>query len=143
VTNKARENEAGILRRLELAVATTLQVDLGELEERWKSELLDRHKEELMQNQQYRMLPEPMKTVDSFASTAIASASRTERAAAAAAAAVAVVVGGETDGEGGAEGEDDQDMLLLSDGTSTTDDPGVNPLKTRTNDVGNRAGTGA
>jgi hypothetical protein len=139
VTNKARENEAGILRRLELAVATTLQVDLGELEERWKSELLDRHKEELMQNQQYRMLPEPMKTVDSFASTAIASASRTERAAAA----VAVAVGGETDGEGGAEGEDDQDMLLLSDGTSTTDDPGVNPLKTRTNDVGNRAGTGA
>jgi hypothetical protein len=88
VTNKAREKEDGILKQLELAVAMTLQVDLGELEERWKGELLDRHKEELMQNQQYRLLPEPMKTVDSFASTAVAANSRTARAAATEAAAV-------------------------------------------------------
>lgn len=91
MTNKAREKEDGILKQLELAVAMTLQVDLGELEERWKSELLDRHKEELMQNQQYRLLPEPMKTVDSFASTAVAAASRTARAAATEAAAVSVL----------------------------------------------------
>jgi hypothetical protein len=117
VTNKAREKEDRILKQLELSVASTLQVDLGELEERWKSELLERHKEELMQNQQYRLLPEPMKTVDSFASTAVAAASRTARAEATQTAAMS---GGETDRSRHTE-EDDEDELqmLITDGSTT------------------------
>eukprot|EP00240_Pyramimonas_obovata_P000899 CAMPEP_0118950308 /NCGR_PEP_ID=MMETSP1169-20130426/51136_1 /TAXON_ID=36882 /ORGANISM="Pyramimonas obovata, Strain CCMP722" /LENGTH=544 /DNA_ID=CAMNT_0006897119 /DNA_START=12 /DNA_END=1643 /DNA_ORIENTATION=+ len=77
VPHKAKEKEDNLFHTLDSAIANATKASLHSLEEEWKTALFAKHKEALAQtqNQAFALLPDELKQVDNFASTAVSAPS--------------------------------------------------------------------